>query len=46
LIKAIAANGGVVGTVGFPVFLTWVVQPTLDLFIDDFAYSADLVGID
>ena len=46
LIKAIAANGGVVGTVGFPVFLTWEGQPTLDQFIDDIAYKVDLVGID
>ena len=46
LIKAIAASGGVVGTVGFPAFLTWEGQPTLDQFIDDIAYKADLVGID
>lgn len=45
LIKAIAASGGVVGTVGFPAFLTWDGQPTLDHFIDDIAYKADLVGI-
>ncbi len=46
LIRAIAASGGVVGTVGFPAFLTWDGQPTLDQFIDDIAYKADLVGID
>ncbi|MEM6623525.1 MAG: membrane dipeptidase [Pseudomonadota bacterium] len=46
LIKAIAGSGGVVGTVGFPAFLTWDGQPSLDLFIDDIAYKADLVGID
>jgi membrane dipeptidase len=46
LIKAIAATGGIVGTVGFPAFLTWDGQPTLDQFIDDIAYKADLVGID
>lgn len=46
LIKAIAAGGGVVGTVGFPPFLSWEAQPTLDQFIDDIAYKADLVGID
>ena len=46
LIKAIAASGGVVGTVGFPPFLSWDGQPTLDRFIDDIAYKADLVGID
>lgn len=36
----------VVGTVGFPAFLTLQGQPTLDQFIDDIAYKADLVGID
>lgn len=46
LIEAIAASGGVVGTVGFPAFLTWDGQPGLDDFIDDIAYKADLVGID
>ena len=46
LIKAIAAGGGVVGTVGFPPFLSWDEQPTLDQLIDDIAYKADLVGID
>lgn len=46
LIKAVAANGGVVGTVGFPAFLTWDGQPTMDQFIDDIAYKAALVGID
>ncbi len=46
LIKAIAKSGGVVGTVGFPAFLTRDGQPTLDRFIDDIAYKADLVGID
>ncbi len=46
LIKAIAASGGVVGTVGFPAFLVQEGQPTLDHFIDDFVYKADLVGID
>ena len=46
LIKAIAASGGVVGTVGFPSFLTRDDQPTLDQFIDDIAYKADLVGVD
>ena len=46
LIKAIAGSGGVVGTVGFPPFLSWDGQPTIDRFIDDIAYKADLVGID
>ena len=39
LIKAIAASGGVVGTVGFPAFLEPTGQPTLDRFIDDIAYK-------
>ena len=46
LIRAIATSGGVVGTVGFPPFVSWDAQPTLDKFIDDIAYKADLVGID
>ena len=46
LIKAIADCGGIVGTVGFPPFLTWDGQPTLDHFIDDIVYKADIVGID
>jgi membrane dipeptidase len=46
LIRAVAESGGVVGTVGFPAFLTWEEQPTLDQFIDDIAYKANLVGID
>lgn len=46
LIRAIAGTGGVVGTVGFPAFLTDQGQPGLDRFIDDIAYKADLVGID
>lgn len=46
LIRAIAENGGVVGTGGFPPFLSWKGQATLDQFIDDIAYEADLVGID
>ena len=46
LIKAIAASGGVVGTVGFPAFLESQGQPGLDRFIDDIAYKADLVGIE
>ncbi|HKK30246.1 MAG TPA: membrane dipeptidase [Alphaproteobacteria bacterium] len=46
LIRAIAATGGVVGTVGFPAFLKPEGQPTLDQLIDDIAYKADLVGID
>ena len=46
LIRAIAQTGGVVGTVGFPAFLEDSGQPSLDRFIDDIAYKADLVGID
>lgn len=46
LIKAVAANGGVIGTVGFPPLLVWNGQPSMDRFIDDIAYKADLVGID
>lgn len=46
LIKAIAQQGGLVGIVGFPFFLSASPRPTLDLFIDHIAYVADLVGID
>jgi membrane dipeptidase len=46
LIRAVADSGGVIGTVGFPPFLSWGGQPSLDRFIDDIAYKADLVGID
>jgi membrane dipeptidase len=46
LIKAVAASGGVVGTVGFPGFLADAGQPTLDRFIDDIVYKAELVGIE
>lgn len=46
LIRAIAGSGGVVGTVGFPAFLVAEGQPSLDRFIDDIAYKAELVGID
>ncbi len=45
LIRAIAESGGVIGTVGFPAFLTNGAQPALDHFIDDIVYKADLVGI-
>jgi membrane dipeptidase len=46
LIKAIAAQGGVIGMVGFPAFVSADKKPTLDQFIDHIAYTADLVGID
>ena len=46
LIKAVAETGGVIGTVGFPPLLVWEGQPSMDRFIDEIAYKADLVGID
>lgn len=46
LIRAIAESGGVIGTVGFPSFLVPCGKPTIDEFIDDITYKADLVGID
>jgi membrane dipeptidase len=46
LIRAIAARGGIVGTVGFPAFLVAEGQPSLDRFIDDIVYKAELTSID
>ena len=46
LIRAVADTGGVIGTVGYPAFLVDDGQASLDRFIDDIAYKADLVGID
>lgn len=46
LIKAIAQQGGAVGIVGFPYFISSSQRPTLDQFIDHIVYVADLVGID
>jgi len=46
LIKAVAANDGVIGSVGFPPLLVWDGQPSMDRYIDEIAYKADLVGID
>lgn len=46
LIKAIAATGGLVGTVGFPAFVADTNRPTLDQFIDDIVYKVDLTSID
>jgi membrane dipeptidase len=46
LIRAIAARGGIVGTVGFPAFLGEESRPSLDRFIDDIAYKAELTSID
>jgi membrane dipeptidase len=45
-IRAVAATGGLVGTVGFPAFVSARPQPTLDEFIDHIAYIAELVGIE
>ncbi|QRM33008.1 dipeptidase [Microvirga sp. VF16] len=44
LIKAIAENGGTIGVVGFPGFVSSDKRPTLDQFIDHIAYMGDLVG--
>jgi membrane dipeptidase len=45
LIRAIAGNGGLVGAVGFPGFVSTSQRPSLDQFIDHIAYLADLVGV-
>ena len=45
LIKAIAANGGTIGAVGFPGFVSDSATPTIDAFIDHIAYMGDLVGL-
>lgn len=45
-IKAAAATGGLIGTVGFPAFVSASNRATLDQFIDHTAYVADLVGTD
>lgn len=44
LIKAIATNGGTIGVVGFPGFVSGDMRPTIDQFIDHLAYMSDLVG--
>ncbi|RMC29816.1 dipeptidase [Paracoccus alkanivorans] len=46
LIKAIGANGGTIGIVGFPGFVSGDKRPTIDQFIDHMAYMADMIGID
>lgn len=46
LIKAIAGNGGTIGVVGFPGFVSGDARPTLDSFIDHIVHMGDLVGID
>ncbi|QOG21075.1 membrane dipeptidase [Bradyrhizobium sp. SEMIA] len=44
LIKEIAGNGGTVGVVGFPGFVSGDKRPTIDQFIDHIAHMCDLVG--
>ncbi len=46
VIKAIGENGGVIGAVGFPPFVSEDARPTLDQFIDHIVYVADKIGID
>ncbi|MBZ9993999.1 dipeptidase [Mesorhizobium sp. BH1-1-4] len=46
LIKAIAANGGTIGVVGFPAFVSADKRPTIDQFIDHIVHIADLVGVE
>lgn len=46
VLKAIGANGGLIGAVGFPAFVNDSERPTLDHFIDHIVHIADLVGID
>jgi membrane dipeptidase len=46
LIRAIAATGGLVGTVGFPAFVANTERPTVDQFIDDIVYKVELTSID
>ncbi|WP_019015695.1 membrane dipeptidase [Elioraea tepidiphila] len=45
LIRAIADQGGVIGAVGFPAFVSASPRPTIDQFIDRIAYLGDLVGV-
>lgn len=45
-IKAVAATGGLVGTVGYHAFVSDDPRPTLEQYIDHIAYMADLVGPD
>ncbi|GLR45617.1 dipeptidase [Mesorhizobium amorphae] len=44
LIKAIAENGGTIGVVGFPGFVSKDKRPTIDQFIDHIVHVCDLVG--
>lgn len=45
-IKAAAATGGLIGTVGFPAFVSDSSHPTLDELINHTEYVANLVGTD
>lgn len=45
LIRAIAANDGLIGAVGSPGFVAASPRPTIDQFIDHIAYLSDLVGV-
>ncbi|MGE3798387.1 MAG: dipeptidase [Thermomicrobiales bacterium] len=45
-IKAVASTGGLVGTVGYPAFVSHDPHPTLDQLIDHIAYMAEIAGID
>lgn len=46
LIKAIGDNGGTIGVVGFPGFVSSDKRPTIDQFIDHIVYLSDKIGID
>jgi len=46
LIKAVVEQGGTIGVVGFPGFVSGEARPTRDQFIDPIAQVAVLVGIE
>ena len=46
LIKAIAASGGVVGTVGFPAFVSNSPRPSLEQMLAHIDHVVELIGID
>lgn len=46
LIRAIGDNGGTIGIVGFPGFVSGDQRPSIDQFIDHMVYIADKIGID
>jgi membrane dipeptidase len=46
LIKVVAGNGGTIGVVGFPGFVSADARPTMDQFIDHIAHIAALVGVE